>query len=287
MLKRRSPSLQGLLTHFTTSSRNKRSPTLSHIHIAPVGVSGGVCFNLTSYLPLFTLAGPLTGTDSQLFGTTFAQFLNNLTNGDTYMNVHNAAYPAGAARGQLYLSQNFFTAAVNTSNEVTFCNGTFVAGYATILINPQHNRVTVYATLTTNLTFTPTLAHLHIGTPSQNGIVAVNLTNDLPLPINASFDISPSQLINNVTQAEFVAALLAGNVYFNIHSAICPSGHARGQIYAQVAPITGSSTTSGGSTTGSGSTTGGSTAGSTTGTTSNTGSTTGSASSLNSWFAFL
>jgi len=263
------------------------SPTLAHIHIGPTTVSGPVCFNLTSYLPTFNLAGPLTNTDSQLFGTPFSQFLANLTNGDTYLNIHNVPYPNGAARGQLYLSQNFFTAVVNTSNEVTPCNGTFVAGYASILINPQHTRVTVTVILTTNSTFTPTLAYIQIGSTTTNGIIAVNLTNYLPLPINATFDISPAQLLNNVTQAEFATQLLLGNVYVNVYSAICPAGHARGQIYTQVAPIIGTSTTTGGTTAGStGTTTGGSTAGATTGTTSTT-TGTGSASSLNSWFAFL
>jgi len=266
------------------------SPTLAHIHIGPTTVSGPVCFNLTSYLPEFTLAGPLTNTDSQLFGTPFSQFLANLTNGDTYLNIHNVPYPNGAARGQLYLSQNFFTAVVNTSNEVTQCNGTFVAGYASILINPQHTRVTVTVILTTNSTFTPTLAYIQIGSTTTNGIIAVNLTNYLPLPINATFDISPAQLLNNVTQAEFATQLLAGHVYVNVYSAICPAGHARGQIYPQVAPIIGTSTTTGGSTTGS--TTGGSTTGSTGSVTSGSSETSstgspGSASSLNSWIAFL
>ncbi len=62
--------------------------TGAHIHSAPAGVNGPVIINFS---------GSLNGTvvDADAAGVTQA------TAGSFYVNLHNAAYPAGAIRGQL------------------------------------------------------------------------------------------------------------------------------------------------------------------------------------------
>lgn len=66
----------------------------------------------------------------------------------------------------------------------------------------------------------PTIAHVHYGAPGANGDVAFDLGDPLS-PIVATW--------TGMTPAD-VAALLAGNLYVNIHASGRPAGEIRGQI---------------------------------------------------------
>lgn len=70
------------------------APTAAHIHTGPAGVNGGVLVNLA---PAFT-NGVATGT-VQVDAATLNSILSNASG--FYINVHNAAFPGGAVRGQL------------------------------------------------------------------------------------------------------------------------------------------------------------------------------------------
>jgi CHRD domain len=65
--------------------------TAAHIHAGPAGAAGPVVVTLSPYAAGCTSAG----VDSQLLTT----IMKHPT--EYYVNVHNAVYPAGAARGQL------------------------------------------------------------------------------------------------------------------------------------------------------------------------------------------
>ncbi|MCW5941489.1 MAG: CHRD domain-containing protein [Fimbriimonadaceae bacterium] len=68
-----------------------------HIHNAAAGVNGPVVVNFMS-------SGSTTGTDPWLYtaNTTITQsVLDAMRLGNTYVNVHTAAFPGGAIRGQL------------------------------------------------------------------------------------------------------------------------------------------------------------------------------------------
>jgi len=78
---------------YTLSVRNIDPATAAHIHEAPVGVAGPV---------RVTLRAPTGGSSSGCVTVTRALALEILKDpADYYVNVHNAAYPAGAVRGQL------------------------------------------------------------------------------------------------------------------------------------------------------------------------------------------
>jgi len=83
--------------------------TASHIHFGPVGINGGVIFSLFAAPGVFpaTLAKNLTSADfspDTVNGIiTFADAVNAILNGNTYINVHTQANLGGEIRGQLVL----------------------------------------------------------------------------------------------------------------------------------------------------------------------------------------
>lgn len=72
-------------------------PTMAHIHAAPMGVSGDVVVDFT---PLLATSAPSYIQGCVPVETTLARDIQRNPS-DYYTNVHNAAYPAGAIRGQL------------------------------------------------------------------------------------------------------------------------------------------------------------------------------------------
>ncbi|MGF1526708.1 MAG: CHRD domain-containing protein [Candidatus Competibacterales bacterium] len=89
----------------------------AHIHNAPVGENGGVVFGLigpdqdpqVQLLPFFPdPAAPIAGgvlrgdwSDDDPANATLSASLEALNNGELYFNIHSAAFPGGAIRGQI------------------------------------------------------------------------------------------------------------------------------------------------------------------------------------------
>ncbi len=87
-------------------------------------------------------------------------------------------------------------------------------------------------TITYNVSYqgllsTTIASHLHRGAPGQAGPVIVPLTC-CPNPLSGSAPWDPAN----------TSALLAGNVYVNIHSALFPGGEIRGQLIETCATVT-------------------------------------------------
>ena len=83
---------QGRICYELTVS-NIAPATAAHIHEAPVGVAGSI---------VVALAAPSDGDSSGCVSVTRKLALEILKDpADYYVNVHNAAFPAGAVRGQL------------------------------------------------------------------------------------------------------------------------------------------------------------------------------------------
>ncbi|HZZ34485.1 MAG TPA: CHRD domain-containing protein [Caulobacteraceae bacterium] len=78
---------------YTLSVAHIDPATAAHVHKAPVGVAGPVVIPLTA---------PTTGSSSGCANVAKDLALDLIQNPQAYyVNVHNAAYPAGAVRGQL------------------------------------------------------------------------------------------------------------------------------------------------------------------------------------------
>jgi len=77
--------------------RNIDAPTAAHIHEAPAGVAGDVVVDL---VPLIATSPPGQINGCVVVDSALAADIT-ATPSDYYVNVHNAAFPAGAIRGQL------------------------------------------------------------------------------------------------------------------------------------------------------------------------------------------
>ena len=195
-----------------------------HIHQAPAG-------NPTGNGPVaiaLTLSGD-GGAATIPAGTvlTDAQYAALLA-GELYFNVHTAANPAGEIRGQITVRNNV-TAGLATLSGASEnpANASTATGRGTLVVDATTREV-----LTGIVSFsgiTPTAHHIHqapAGTPTQNGAVAVGLV----LGTGGQSATVPQGTVLSAAQ---YAALLAGELYFNVHSAAYPGGEIRGQIGVQ------------------------------------------------------
>lgn len=197
-----------------------------HIHQAPAGNPAGngpVIIGLT----LATGGGAATVPAGTVL--TDAQYAALLA-GELYFNVHTAANPGGEIRGQI-TGRTALTAGLATlsgANENP-PNASTATGRGTLVVDATTRDV-----LTAVVTFagvTPSAGGHHIhqapaGTPTQNGPVIIGLT----LGTNGQTATAP---VGTTLSAAQYAALLAGELYFNVHSVANPGGEIRGQIAIQ------------------------------------------------------
>ena len=138
-----------------------------------------------------------------------------LVGGGMYANVHTAANPNGEVRGTVVVpSTRMFVATLDGSQEVppVVTSGT---GQAVAFLHEPDN-VLIYTVTGSGMT-NITSAHLH---QSPVGNIVHNLRG-----ANGSYCGATQKL----SQAQ-VAALNAGNLYFNIHTIANPNGEVRGNI---------------------------------------------------------
>ena len=128
------------------------------------------------------------------------------------------------------------TAVLSGSNETPAIVVTGATGTAEVFVNLATQTVT-YEVEVFNLPSGATGGHFHVGGPGAGGPVVI----DLAPPANISNDFSlsgtvaPSALRVRAEQGirtweDFIQALIGGQVYVNIHSAVNPGGETRGQL---------------------------------------------------------
>jgi len=135
-------------------------------------------------------------------------------------------------------STNFSSLSMTAGNEIqnpaVVSNATGTATYVV-------NGATVNYTISyTNLSGSPTMGHIHVGTPAVSGGVVVPFTG-LPSGVTNSFtgsftaaDVKAGTAGGVTVTAgsldSLLAAFKAGNAYTNIHTTKYGSGEIRGQI---------------------------------------------------------
>ncbi|MBK0403768.1 CHRD domain-containing protein [Adhaeribacter sp. BT258] len=188
--------------------------TAAHIHEGLPGVAGPVVIDLVPFIKGNLISGYITGA-----ALTPAVITKHLQ-GVYYVNVHTAANPSGEIRGQIMLETDHgFIALLNGLQEVPPV-ATTATGIGTFLLSQDRSKIKVHV-IFEGLSGAVTGAHLHTGAIGVSGPVVLNLTTM----------VSGNEIVGEGDPTPFLAALLAGTVYINIHTAANPNGEIRGQLF--------------------------------------------------------
>jgi hypothetical protein len=187
----------------------------AHIHTGAAGVAGPVFVALPS-TPT-TVAGCVTATPAQ------AQAILSAPNA-FYFNVHTAASPGGAMRGQL--SASVFNATLSGAAETPVAGDPDGSGQAVVAVDATGDRACVYTSVAA-IDLPAVAAHIHSGVAGVAGAVVVPLTAPA-LAISASCGKPAAGVISSVLTSP------AGH-YVNIHTTPFPGGALRGQLTSRVA----------------------------------------------------
>jgi hypothetical protein len=190
--------------------------TAAHIHIAPIGQTGGVLIGLEQ--------------DSESVGVWKTPAEAMLTQGEIdamlagayYVNVHTPAVGSGEIRGQI-LTEEFSLLTFSLSGEQSVPavdSDAWGSGYALINNSTRSLDLSVVNTGVDDAT----AAHIHIAEIGSTGGVLVGLEQDSS---NAGRWSTPS---GTVLEQAALDTLLAGGHYVNVHTPAVGSGEIRGQI---------------------------------------------------------
>jgi len=143
----------------------------------------------------------------------------------------------GAATATAHAQIIQFTANLSGANE-TPAPGVLTGAFAnaTVTLDLATGRVT-WSIDVFNMPSGTNNAHFHVGGPGLAGPTVVNIA--FPPNISNDYNLSGSATAANLTPRndqgirswdDFIQALMGGQTYLNIHSAVNPGGEIRGQV---------------------------------------------------------
>lgn len=148
-----------------------------------------------------------------------------LSTGGVYIEIETAGPPAGPEiRGQISPFPNL-GAELRSTAEVPPADSSDGSGVGEFLLDLP-NRTLYYAISWDDLTGKVTMAHFHKGAPGVAGDVVKSVT----VTGSDSSSDAITGVWSDLTDQD-LAALMAGEIYFNVHTAKYGSGELRGQIY--------------------------------------------------------
>jgi hypothetical protein len=200
---------------YTIATTNSEPAIAAHIHRGATGVSGNVVIPLGTPDASGKSKGCATTTR-----TLVAQILKNPAG--FYVNVHTAAFPNGAIRGQLTGTS---PSAFGTQIAITLKGSTEPNATGTAVVRIRKDASTVcYRLHAANVTLPTVAAHIHRGDASVNGPVVVPFTAP-------GADGNSSGCVANVdgTLIDQIIATPSG-FYVNVHTKEHPGGAIRAQL---------------------------------------------------------
>lgn len=189
-----------------------------HLHYGMAGMNGSVALNLTPYVMGNSI-------DGSIDISTMPELVDSMAMGNVYINVHTAANPNGEVRGQLWLDHRLtFDAWLDSAQQVGSTMNATGTGAAYISLNNTLDTLW-YKVQNQDLTGAITGAHIHNAAVGVDGPVVLDLSSG----INGN-QISGMATGSAITPA-LVSAMLKGETYINVHTAMNPNGELRGQVY--------------------------------------------------------
>jgi CHRD domain len=188
--------------------------TVAHIHAGAFGSNGAVLIELEDHggHGHYTVPANTVLTTEQV---------ESLRAGGLYFNAHSDANPTGEVRGQI--GQRVLLGDASGAQEVP-ANVSTATGRAFVTYDQVTRQVQGSITLQG---MTATVAHIHMAAAGTNGPVVIELAETAA---GSGVWALPSGTVLNAEQA---AALLAGEMYFNAHSAAFSGGEIRAQVSAR------------------------------------------------------
>ena len=197
------------------SVNNLSGPVMGiHIHEGAPDANGPVIFDLTPNLVGNRVHATLTDfTDEQL---------EKMLSGAYYLNAHTQEHPGGEIRGQLTLEAEMtFAGGLQGENEVPAV-ATDGAGIVTVHFTPVLGQLHIRAHVA-GLSGPITGAHFHQAPEGENGDVVEDLTGF----------VNGNRIEATLSAGDYLEALMAGNIYLNIHTDMNPAGEIRAQLERQ------------------------------------------------------
>ncbi len=209
------------LWYYITVEGLTGSINAAHFHNAPMGVDGGVVKTITNDFDGNTATGLWTPMDSEPLTDSL---ISELYAGNLYFNIHTAANPAGEIRAQLNVSSGTGLTAELTPEQETHSVTSNGSGTASLMLTDGG----VAFKLTVDSLNDPiNAAHFHRGPLGTNGPVVRTITQGFDGNTAVGFWTSDD---SEPLTDSLIADLIAGNIYFNIHTASYPAGEVRGQV---------------------------------------------------------
>jgi hypothetical protein len=210
--------------------------TQAHIHVAPQGTNGPVVLFLSAASFTSPLIGTLTEEDlitvPAMGIETFADFVERLRMGETYINVHTQENQDGEVRGQLQAPVVFD--ATLTGEQENPPVETDATGTGRVKLSADRTSLRFAVSVFDLQSDQITQAHIHVAPAGTNGPVMLFLadssfTSPLIGTLSAD-DLIPAPMIGVFSFEDFIDRLFAAETYINVHTQANQDGEVRGQL---------------------------------------------------------
>jgi len=211
---------EGLTYRITVNGLTIGGPG-AHFHNGAAGANGPIVRHIEDDFVNNTATGIWRSTDTEPLTD---DLLVELMLGNIYLNIHTDTNLPGEVRGQLHLDGGTgLTAKLTGAQEVPPLE-TSASGSAALVLTDYG---LAYKVTVTGLTIGGPGAHFHNGAAGTNGAIVRHIEDDFVN--NTAKGIWRATDAEPLTE-ELIAALLLGEIYFNVHTAANPPGEIRGQV---------------------------------------------------------
>lgn len=194
--------------------------TMAHFHIGPKGENGPVAIDLTADTSAgYMMAGK--SLVSPMNGITSAAFIDSLKKGSVYVNFHSKKHPGGLMRGQLTATQERIFPSLLQDN----VGGVHRKGVAITWLSNDGKKLIVRASYS-GMTGSVTAAHFHKATPV---VVPIDSATITATGIAAEIALDAVSTAGFTVEG-FIADLMKGDIYINVHTMANPAGEISGPL---------------------------------------------------------